>query len=492
MRQSNPPPARPPDITAFALRPVLVLTGLGMVVALCIRMIVGLQSLWYDEAFTLLHYVVPPWHEAAGQYLPNNHLLHTLLVKVSTQLLGYGELAVRLPALLASLVIIPLLAGPRSRSAAPVPSVATLLLILVAALSPWATVAGSEARGYSLMVCLGILATSRLRQATTGPAPWYILGLAGAIATVPLALALVPGHILAMWWLGRQARPSGIPRVRPTWCALHLTLGVLLGAVLYLPVLQPLLAYARSSPAAAVSYGQFLANLAPHLLAGTAGPVSSWVAALWSILAAVLAVGLVGAWRYGPWAPDILAYSGALGMQILAPLLMPGLAEPRFACLAWPLLPLAVAGFACLPPPAARGRRHVGAVGLALLIALMIMQLRWIVRTPPQPLREGVRAAEELAGPQGLAVGVYMGAVEAASLYSDPPLPIAYSLQQLRECEEQLPAGRRVCLVVFYPHRLAEVDRELTAYIAAHYRHHSTLPGRVSDAVIWERLPPLP
>jgi len=57
------------------------------------------QSITYDEACTYLEFVRGSWWNAVTQYSANNHVLFTLLAKLSTDTLGVSELTLRLPTL---------------------------------------------------------------------------------------------------------------------------------------------------------------------------------------------------------------------------------------------------------------------------------------------------------------------------------------------------------------------------------------------------------
>ena len=56
-------------------------------------------SVTVDEAYTYTQFVLPPALAGAGEYDANNHVLHTLLVKLSTRALGASDVTLRLPAL---------------------------------------------------------------------------------------------------------------------------------------------------------------------------------------------------------------------------------------------------------------------------------------------------------------------------------------------------------------------------------------------------------
>jgi hypothetical protein len=64
------------------------------------------QSIVIDEAYTYNRFVAPPLAESLATYDANNHVLHTLLCKVSVACFGLSELSLRLPALLGSLLFL--------------------------------------------------------------------------------------------------------------------------------------------------------------------------------------------------------------------------------------------------------------------------------------------------------------------------------------------------------------------------------------------------
>lgn len=73
--------------------------------------IVIFRALWvpitHDEAYTYLHYVRQPW---AGiilykpPHIPNNHILNTLLAKLSVQIFGLSDFSLRLPNVIAAII----------------------------------------------------------------------------------------------------------------------------------------------------------------------------------------------------------------------------------------------------------------------------------------------------------------------------------------------------------------------------------------------------
>ncbi len=112
------------------------------------------QPMRYDEAYTFLTYVNGDLRDIFTYSTPNNHVLHTILVKFSVVLWGAHPAVLRLPAFFAGLLIIPLtffLCRIMTNGNAGVVSSMT------AAVFPYLVLYSTNARGYTLFVCLGLL-----------------------------------------------------------------------------------------------------------------------------------------------------------------------------------------------------------------------------------------------------------------------------------------------------------------------------------------------
>src|SRR5258708_11658551 len=62
------------------------------------------QGIIIDEAFTHQHFIAPPLHQVVMSYSGNDHVLNSLLAKVTTGLFGVSELTLRMPSLLGGLI----------------------------------------------------------------------------------------------------------------------------------------------------------------------------------------------------------------------------------------------------------------------------------------------------------------------------------------------------------------------------------------------------
>jgi hypothetical protein len=192
----------------------------------------------YDEAFTYTYYASRPWHVLLSDYsYPNNHILHTLLVKISTGLFGVGRIALRLPALLAGVLVMPLfylfVRAVFNRY------IALMALALVAA-SGGLVEYSALGRGYSitwLLLVVGLILGRQLVR-RTDPMAALLLGVVSALGLWTIPTMLYSVALLYLWVLFQvlfdedRDRPRLFRLMLFSMCA-----GAVLSVVLYLPVL---------------------------------------------------------------------------------------------------------------------------------------------------------------------------------------------------------------------------------------------------------------
>lgn len=149
-------------------------------------------SITTDEAFTFNEFVAPPLLQVLTTYDANHHVLHSLLCKVSISLLGKGELRLRLPALLGTLLYLWSVWRLTRQRFGDTPLMAATALLL-------ATHAGlidyfSLARGYSLGMGFLVFA-----MAETGIERYRCasLGLGLAVASNPVYVVPAAAWIAA-------------------------------------------------------------------------------------------------------------------------------------------------------------------------------------------------------------------------------------------------------------------------------------------------------
>ena len=254
----------------------------------------------YDEAFTFLNYAREPLILGLTRYdMPNNHLFHTALVHGAYRLLGDAPWALRVPALVAGILVMPATAlAVRTLYGRDAALLATALM----ASSMAALGTSTNARGYSLVTLLFLALVSLgayLRRTDRG-AGWILFAGLGALAlyTVPTAsyaLATVAVWLLLEAWAG----DLGVPARR---FVLRLTGAVvatgLLTTLLYAPILirtDPATLLATSPVVAAkvnpVSFDAFLAGNAVKLV----DTWHRWASDLTTGLQALWLVGIAAA-----------------------------------------------------------------------------------------------------------------------------------------------------------------------------------------------------
>ena len=191
------------------------------------------QSITVDEAFTFTRFVAPPLADMAHGYDANNHVLYTLLAKVTVGLFGPHELALRLPSLLGGLLFFVGLFLVSRRLFGD--GWWLLLSVALNGLNPYVLDYLSMARGYGLALGLWICALYLLLDAGES---WRRVWAAGALmglAILANLVFLVPCAALGACW---------VLQVRPLRKALRQATALLFTVAL---VAGPLLAFALQS-----------------------------------------------------------------------------------------------------------------------------------------------------------------------------------------------------------------------------------------------------
>ena len=253
------------------------------------------QPMRYDESVTYLRFIARSWTTAATNYQsPNNHLLYTVLAKLTALLGGGAPWALRLPAFVAGAALVPLTYA-----------VGRALFTREAALVGAALAAGAtplilysaNARGFAFVAAayLGLLliaARIRARGQTFGRWAWFALIAAAGAATIPVML--FPLGAAALWLAltlclerGRRALP-----VLGGLAAALAAAGALTYAA-YLPIVRAnglgaLVANRFVAPSPWPRFfEQFLPTI-PRTLAAWTGPYP------WELGVALVALGVAG------------------------------------------------------------------------------------------------------------------------------------------------------------------------------------------------------
>jgi len=99
--------------TIFNIKKEKILAFLTLIIILSIgiyeRLILLHRPILYDESYTFIQYVNSSFWSGVSRYnLPNNHIFHTLLCHISTNVFGNGTLSLRLPVFIFGVALIPL------------------------------------------------------------------------------------------------------------------------------------------------------------------------------------------------------------------------------------------------------------------------------------------------------------------------------------------------------------------------------------------------
>lgn len=232
-----------------------------MLVAVALRVANMDYPIRIDEKTTLAFYVTKPWIVALSDYsLPNNHLLFTALAKVSTGLFGVSLHTLRLPALIAGILVVPAtyVATRSLYGAGP-----ALLATAIAATSWELVINAANARGYSLLTLdflLLIIIVVRLQQ-TTSRRLWVAFAVIAALGLWTIPVMVFPLGAIVAWCvlssIQRRAYSDLIP--------LSIALGgaAALTALFYAPVVvhSGLAAVTRNEYVTPSTWPQFVADL---------------------------------------------------------------------------------------------------------------------------------------------------------------------------------------------------------------------------------------
>jgi hypothetical protein len=184
--------ASSPAVHLYALLAVVV----GGVV---IRVAFLFQPMRYDESGTYVHYASEPLYIGLTTYTaPNNHLLNTALIHVTTAVLGNHPWAIRLPAFIAGCALIPATYGLARLVYG---TSAALLAAALVATSSTLIEYSTNARGYMgvalVFVLLLALATYLCRNRS--PAAWAAFAVLSALGFFTMPTTLYAFGAAVVW-----------------------------------------------------------------------------------------------------------------------------------------------------------------------------------------------------------------------------------------------------------------------------------------------------
>jgi hypothetical protein len=186
---------KPVRIDVAALAAFLVI----MAVAIIFRLVRINDGMLHDESYTFMAFssttLVTP---LTDYHLPNNHVLNSLLIYFSTHLFGIQPWAVRLPALLAGLLLIP---ATYALAKSIYDKYTALISALLVAILPGAIMYSTSARGYSLVALFTVLTLwlANFLHGSKNLFAWSLLVLFSALGFYSVPVFLFPFGILFAW-----------------------------------------------------------------------------------------------------------------------------------------------------------------------------------------------------------------------------------------------------------------------------------------------------
>jgi hypothetical protein len=220
------------------------LAGL-LVITLCAvlaRLLFLTEPMGHDEAYTYIAFAARPWWDLLSDYhLPNNHIFHTILVKLATDSFGMAPWAVRLPALVSGVLCVPAVywLGKRlyGRPAG------LLAAGLLAALPMWIDY-NTNARGYSQVALFSVLlfGLAIYLSEHKSHVGWLAFSALGTMGFFTLPPMLYPFGMALVWLvvtaLVEGGKAYGGRGKLVVYAAAFAGLAIFLAALCYLPVVM--------------------------------------------------------------------------------------------------------------------------------------------------------------------------------------------------------------------------------------------------------------
>jgi mannosyltransferase len=206
------PAAREPRAIS-GLAPWWPLAALTLLAAALRLSTLGLQSFWYDEAFTPVHVLHPSlWATLRSVvHTENTPPLWYVLAWADSRILGTNEVALRLPSALAGIATVPVAWAIGRELATRRAAIVCAALVAVNPLFVWYS---QEARAYGLFVLMAALAMlcflRALREPTRGRMAAFAATGALALLTHYFAVFLLIGMVAWLLWDPR-ARRAALP-----------------------------------------------------------------------------------------------------------------------------------------------------------------------------------------------------------------------------------------------------------------------------------------
>jgi hypothetical protein len=180
-----------------------------MVLAVIYRLEYIYSSLHHDEAYTYVAFAHSLFAAVTDYHLPNNHIFHSILVHLSTRIFGIQPWAVRLPAFMAGVLLVPAVYWLAKKLYDRWTALGAALLV---AWSPILINYSTNARGYTLVAFFTLLTLTlgSIVRKQKNLFAWMLIILFSALGLYTLPVMLFPFGILFAWlFLENQVEGPG-------------------------------------------------------------------------------------------------------------------------------------------------------------------------------------------------------------------------------------------------------------------------------------------
>ena len=307
-------PSNARDVQPKSRQELFAVTWVTLLAIIC-RLAALRQPMRYDESVTWAYFVGRSWTTIVSQYqFPNNHVFYSLLAKATSSLAAWEPWALRLPAALAGIAIVPLTWAVGRRFA---DRDSALLGAALAAASTPLILYSTNARGYSLVVMLFLcllLQAHRMREAPT-LRDYALFAALSTLGLYTIPVMFYPIAVVAVWFsLDAWTRPDRGRRL--LMLASTCLLSAVIAGVLYLPIIKAagLAALAGNKFVAPSSLFE-LARSLPRFVVDVATTWAEPAPALAALLIALLALN--GMRRSATSTAPSLAWSAIVGCAII-------------------------------------------------------------------------------------------------------------------------------------------------------------------------------
>lgn len=236
------------------------------------------QSFWWDEIWSTLPYATADslWGTISqlGYYF-NNHILYSILCKISITIFGENEISARIPAL--ALGIFGIAAVFQFGRTYLNPTIG-LMAAYLTAISIFHIDHSNEARGYSGFLLFSILSTFYFFKAlpTRDGKSWVLYILCTILAyyfhVIMIAVSISQFFYIILIWLGKRISKVKTPSQSLYPYFKYTTIAAIITLTLYLPIMKTFIKNMGKVNITEVDRFPFLQNLANSIYPGILSP----------------------------------------------------------------------------------------------------------------------------------------------------------------------------------------------------------------------------